>query len=489
VKAAASAVVLLLLTSAAAPEAKVREIALAAGTRWETPAFVRVAREPGPTVMVVGGMHGNEAAGGRAAEGIRHWRIARGKLVVIPRANRLGLARSTRKVPDGKPYDLNRRFPSKPDGKVTGPLAGSIWKLAQEHRPDWLVDLHESRDYRYRTTKKRKTLGNTLIVFPEKETERVAGLMAAAANRLTPRKERKWVVLRWPIEGSLTRAAAARLGTRSLISESTGKDYLSIRIRQHRIVVHRLLRELRMLPEGASPYDVLPEERRRGEVRVALYNSYGTGGKSAWRVERCLTRHPEIVTRRITATEIMAGALGQFDVVVFPGGTGTGTARTIEKKGRSVVRKFVSDGGGLLGICAGAYFATRHYSWSLGVLDAKVLDTAHWARGSGTVRMKLSRAGRRLFSERKAEVPILYWQGPILARAGDPRIPDFEVLATYRTEIAKNGAPRGVMIGTPAIVRGRFGKGRVLVSSPHPEQTSALFDYVPRAVRWLATGR
>jgi glutamine amidotransferase-like uncharacterized protein len=107
----------------------------------------------------------------------------------------------------------------------------------------------------------------------------------------------------------------------------------------------------------------------------------------------------------------------------------------------------------------------------------------------GMVRVGVSAAGRRLFDEERSEVSVFYGQGPLLAPARDSKIPDFEVLATYETEIAKKGAPRGVMIGTPAIVRGRFGKGRVLASSPHPEKTRALYSYVPHAVRWLAGRR
>ncbi len=81
---------------------------------------------------------------------------------------------------------------------------------------------------------------------------------------------------------------------------------------------------------------------------------------------------------------------------------------------------------------------------------------------------------------------VLYAQGPILAPADDEEIPDFEILAVYVTEIAKTGAPKGVMPGTPAFVRGRFGKGRVVLFGPHPEQTKGLHGFVPRSVRWLA---
>ncbi len=458
----------------------ISEVALAKGTRWETPAFLRRAVRAGPTVVVVGGMHGDEPAGWRAARAIRHWAIIRGTLVVIPSINRRACEAVQRKVPANPDYDLNRQFPSA-DLKITGPLARPIWRLVTGLRPDWLLDLHESANYRSMTTAKRKYLGNSLIVFPDPDTERIAGLMAKAANERTPRKDRKWVVIKEPIEGSLARAAAVRLSAHSLIAETSVRDPVAIRVRQHRIAVHRLLVELGMMEPASSPYTLFPKDRKRGEVRLAIYNDGGTGAKSAWFVEQCLPAGGKIRSRRITAAEIAAGALASFDVVAFPGGTGAGQSRTLGEPGRNAVREFVRKGGGYLGFCAGAYLATRHYSWSLGIVDAKVLDTEHWARGTGTVRLRLTAAGRAMFGG-KAGPDIYYGQGPILAPAGDPEIPDFDALAIYVTGIAKNGAPKGVMPGTPAIVRGRFGAGRVVLFSAHPERTKALNRYVPQAV-------
>ena len=46
--------------------------------------------------------------------------------------------------------------------------------------------------------------------------------------------------------------------------------------------------------------------------------------------------------------------------------------------------------------------------------------------------------------------------------------PDYRVLAWYRTAVpGRDGADPAVMINTPAILSGRYGKGRVLVSSGH----------------------
>jgi hypothetical protein len=75
---------------------------------------------------------------------------------------------------------------------------------------------------------------------------------------------------------------------------------------------------------------------------------------------------------------------------------------------------------------------------------------------------------------------------PLLGPAGNPDLPDYEPLATFAGEAAENGAPRGVMPGTTAIAAGRYGNGRVLCFSPHPEMTAGMRDAVWRGVRWTA---
>ena len=60
---------------------------IAEGTRWEMAWRVYDSGQPGPTVLVVGGVHGNEPAGASAAGQIQHWPVKRGRLIVVPRAD------------------------------------------------------------------------------------------------------------------------------------------------------------------------------------------------------------------------------------------------------------------------------------------------------------------------------------------------------------------------------------------------------------------
>ncbi|MDF1799281.1 MAG: N-formylglutamate amidohydrolase [Planctomycetota bacterium] len=227
----------------------------------------------------------------------------------------------------------------------------------------------------------------------------------------------------------------------------------------------------------------LPEAERR--TRVGVYCDAGASGVERG-ILRALSGFEDVEVVPLSAERIRGGALGDLDVLVQPGGSGGKQGRTLGEAGRERIRAFLREGGGYLGICAGAYLASADYSWSLHVLDARVLDRAHWARGKGTVELDLSPLGRRLLRTEAEVLPIHYAQGPLLAPAGDPELADFESLATFRTEIAKKGAPKGVMLGTTAVARGRYGRGRVLCFSPHPELTAGLDELLRFAIHDVA---
>jgi hypothetical protein len=146
----------------------------------------------------------------------------------------------------------------------------------------------------------------------------------------------------------------------------------------------------------------------------------------------------------------------------------------------------VEQGGGYIGICAGAYLAGSGYPWSLGMQKAKTLSPL-WERGVATVKIELTDWGREILGPRQGELDCLYYQGPIVGAGGAPELPEYEPLAFFRSEVAKNNTPKGIMVNSPAILASRFGKGRVLCFSPHPEQSKGLEPFVTRAVVWAAS--
>jgi predicted deacylase/glutamine amidotransferase-like uncharacterized protein len=461
------------------------------GTVQETAWYLSDSGKPGPVIMVVGGMHGNEQAGSRAAGQIRHWLPQRGKLVVLPRANGTGLDAGIRYVPNspGELRDLNRNFPQT-DGEnlARGELAREIWALAKRFEPDWLLDLHEGSDFHQIN---KKSVGSSIIPTKGEGMDQAVSKALRAVNETIEDPKKKLVRLRYPVNGSLARAAHERLGAVAMILETTVKDQpLSMRIGQHRLMVHAILRHLEVVGEGSNR--LTPELEKVSVkdklVRIAVYDAGGTGRSAARRLELVLGTMKDCLIRRIGPPDIRSGALSQFDLVVFPGGSGSKQAAALEKSGRTKVHQFIERGGGYLGVCAGSYLAARNYDWSLKIIDARTVDTqkGHWRRGEGTVKMELTEKGRLILGDYPKVVEVRYANGPIFAPAGDDEIDDFEPLAHFRTELAKNGARAGAMVDTPAILSGKLGKGRVLCISPHPESSESLHGIVRRAALWLS---
>ena len=219
------------------------------------------------------------------------------------------------------------------------------------------------------------------------------------------------------------------------------------------------------------------------EFHCAVYDDVGAGA-SKHDLLRALRNTNGVYIQRLTGEDFRTRDLSKFDVVICPGGSGSKQGRQLGEQGRERIRAFVKAGGAFIGICAGAYLASADYDWSLNVLDARVLDRKHWARGTGMVQLEICSTGLEIFDAEK-EITIFYGQGPLLAPADKPDIPDFESLAVYKTEINKNGAPKGIMLDTTAIALGEYGKGRVLCFSPHPEKTKGLEHMVAQALEHI----
>ncbi len=248
----------LLVTRVAAEDRQLGRQSVAGGTDQETDYLTQTSPRPGPCVVIVGGVHGNEPAGAEAARAISQWVIKRGKLIVVPEANVIALAANQRFTPGvSDPLrDLNRNFPRRdeePD-EVRGDLASAHWELVRQLEPDWLVDLHEGFDFHQVND---RSVGSTIIVYPRSRSVTATSIMIESVNELIEEPEKKFIPLvRGPVDGSLARAAAEHLGAESLILETTVKDQpLETRVLQHQVMVERLLRHLRMI--DPHPRDAL----------------------------------------------------------------------------------------------------------------------------------------------------------------------------------------------------------------------------------------
>ncbi|WP_417381274.1 BPL-N domain-containing protein [Gimesia sp.] len=221
-------------------------------------------------------------------------------------------------------------------------------------------------------------------------------------------------------------------------------------------------------------------------VRVAIFDFPESGSKGYENLSRFLTPENSFQCTSISPEEISDGKLINFDVVIMPGGSGSRQAKALKPEGRAAVRKFIKEGGGYVGICAGAYLASSHYNWSLDIINARVWDRSHWNRGKSNVSIQLTPSGQEVLSKTQSKYNIYYSNGPLLVPDNQPDLPGYEVLASFTSEVARNGAPAEAMTGTHAIIRSKFGSGRVICFSPHAEFKNGPHSLIASGIYWAA---
>ncbi|KAL1521469.1 hypothetical protein AB1Y20_021131 [Prymnesium parvum] len=182
-----------------------------------------------------------------------------------------------------------------------------------------------------------------------------------------------------------------------------------------------------------------------------------------------LSAHPDLVLTTITPAQLLSGALDDsFALLCLPGGFAPNYASALGAEGARLIRSFVDRGGGYVGICAGAFYATTA---CLSLLDVRLLDPHRWARGSAACQIRFSPLGAAALGALgpPSLVTVRYANGPLLQPGGGAY-----TLAHFATEVA---APRlggaahfpPIMHGSPAVVLGRCGRGMVALVSPHIE--------------------
>ncbi|HUH65411.1 MAG TPA: M14/M99 family metallopeptidase [Syntrophales bacterium] len=114
------------------------------GTNQEVSVYYISGEEKGPTLLIIGGIHGDESGGYLTAERYAGVRVKKGTLIVVPRLNLPAITKGKRQGLSG---DMNRLFHlpedtySNPDTKVVN-LAKSLIK-----RADYVLNLHQGEGF------------------------------------------------------------------------------------------------------------------------------------------------------------------------------------------------------------------------------------------------------------------------------------------------------------------------------------------------------
>jgi hypothetical protein len=227
-------------------------------TPYKTPVYFFDSQESGPAILILGGTHGDEPAGYESAfrllEQFYQNPPKKGKIILIPEADRLAVNNFNRRVPVPEGVDiergnLNRCYPGKEDGYPMQQMAYQIQKLATENNVQVFIDLHEARRPHLDTDPEGETkgLGQTIIYYPNEASTILVIDMLDGINAILQNPSAKFSSLERPIKNSAAWWAGKTLGIAAFTFETSRSFPIEDRISYHLKLVDIVLQSMDML--------------------------------------------------------------------------------------------------------------------------------------------------------------------------------------------------------------------------------------------------
>lgn len=211
---------------------------------------------------------------------------------------------------------------------------------------------------------------------------------------------------------------------------------------------------------------------------VGIY--VGPGGESWFDAWLPLWRAGLYRLRLLSDTDVRGGRFEDCDALLFPGGDELFIARQLGDKGRDRVRGYVQKGGGYVGVCAGAIMACGQAyegfpetSAFFGLIQSAIANPPPYLWNTGTMTMVPAEDYQdfRISSGSAAPggaVPCMLIGGPLFQPSGGDKV--IFRLGKFEGEAGPPGDQEFEhYIGLGVVVEAKFGVGRAIVFSGHPE--------------------
>jgi len=197
---------------------------------------------------------------------------------------------------------------------------------------------------------------------------------------------------------------------------------------------------------------------------VALYSDKGCWEESIQAAEK-MFQWMGYSVKSVDADYISTAGLGNFKILCIPGGDMYQYSQDISSRGKVNIKNFLSEGGGYIGICGGAYFAGSRVIWQGNELSMTPLSLfAGTAQGPlndivpypnyGMCKVNVSDTTHAITQSDSFSFWILYYWGPML-------LPDEGASAAILGRYERGNQPMMLAF--------EYGQGRVFLIGTHPE--------------------
>lgn len=216
------------------------------------------------------------------------------------------------------------------------------------------------------------------------------------------------------------------------------------------------------------------KEKQAQRIKTGFYVERGSQGSGVLYWARLLTYSPQLDVVLLEGEDIREGKLDGLQLLMIPGGNSRLQCELMKPEGVEKLRKFVADGGSYVGVCAG-FHCTLNRPERLQLLPFEYDEPK--VGNQAIVAVDLSEKGGKLLGVPAKRYMMRYSHGPVARPGKQPGEGWGEVLGVYKSTVGPIGKRGGDFFDTPAIIHGRFGKGKVIATSFHPESLEATHDF------------
>jgi hypothetical protein len=155
--------------------------------------FIYNSGNPGPTIAIIGGTHGNEPIGSIVIRELieklnnKNIILKSGKLILIPDVNYCALRVGIRMIP--LIGDLNRKYPKKLHENASCPINNKIINILKD--ADFILDFHEGWGF-HRLNK--DSMGSSITPSETKKSDELAHLIYGDINKSIVDKDKRFII-------------------------------------------------------------------------------------------------------------------------------------------------------------------------------------------------------------------------------------------------------------------------------------------------------
>ena len=223
-------------------------------------------------------------------------------------------------------------------------------------------------------------------------------------------------------------------------------------------------------------------ESNKNSLKIMIYYDLGVVKSTLDVWVNFLKNYYDLTPTILTSGSLTYSELKNADIIIFPGGNSHEERMGLTHNDKENIKQYLSEGGKLLGVCAGAFLVSSGDRWSLDIVDASQdrEKNAHLSPDILNLNFNITDLGKEVFDTELDTINLNYHGGPVITTIGNTK-----PLLTFGEEVPHDNQIEDFSNGKAAAVLTSYDQGEIILISPHIEKTPKYTDLLFNCINYL----